>query len=85
MSECNKAYNMDCVEYLKVLPDKAFDLAVVDPPYGNGGGEFKRTDKSRFGGTFDRYKGGRTNRRNMGGEVRQKIVSWDYAPQRGLF
>lgn len=32
----NIAYNMDCMEYMKSLPDKAFDLAVVDPPYGIG-------------------------------------------------
>ena len=30
----NVAYNMDCMEYMKTLPDKAVDLAVVDPPYG---------------------------------------------------
>ena len=27
-------YNMDCMEYMKTLPDKAFQLAIVDPPYG---------------------------------------------------
>ena len=32
----SKAYNMDCMEYMKTLPDNAFDLAVVDPPYGGG-------------------------------------------------
>lgn len=32
----NVAYNMDCMEYMKTLPDNAFDLAVVDPPYGIG-------------------------------------------------
>lgn len=26
--------NCDCMEYMKTLPDKAFDLAIVDPPYG---------------------------------------------------
>ena len=26
--------NCDCMEYMKRLPDKAFDLAIVDPPYG---------------------------------------------------
>ena len=26
----------DCMEYLRSLPDNAFDLAVVDPPYGDG-------------------------------------------------
>ena len=29
-------YNMDCMEYMRTLPDKAFDLAIVDPPYGIG-------------------------------------------------
>lgn len=28
--------NIDCMEYMKTLPDKAFDLAIVDPPYGIG-------------------------------------------------
>ena len=28
--------NCDCMEYLATLPDKAFDLAIVDPPYGLG-------------------------------------------------
>lgn len=32
----NVAYNMDCMEYMRTLPDKTFDLAVVDPPYGIG-------------------------------------------------
>jgi site-specific DNA-methyltransferase (adenine-specific) len=27
-------YNMDCMEYMRGLPDKAFELAIVDPPYG---------------------------------------------------
>lgn len=25
---------IDCMEYMRGLPDKAFDLAIVDPPYG---------------------------------------------------
>jgi len=28
--------NMDCMEYMRGLPDKAFSLACVDPPYGIG-------------------------------------------------
>lgn len=47
-------YNMDCMEAMKQFPDKFFDLAIVDPPYGGansdiGGGR-------RFGQRFDRYK-----------------------------
>lgn len=26
--------NMDCMEYMAGLPDNAYDLAIVDPPYG---------------------------------------------------
>ena len=26
--------NIDCMAYMATLPDKAFDLAIVDPPYG---------------------------------------------------
>ena len=29
-------YNMDCVEGMKQFPDQYFDLAIVDPPYGDG-------------------------------------------------
>lgn len=31
-----EAYNIDCMDFMKSLPDKYFDLAVVDPPYGDG-------------------------------------------------
>ena len=26
----------DCMDYMRGLPDKAFDLAIVDPPYFEG-------------------------------------------------
>lgn len=32
----NVAYNMDCMEAMREMPDKCFDLAVVDPPYFSG-------------------------------------------------
>jgi len=31
----SEVYNMDCITLMKKYPDKWFDLAVVDPPYGN--------------------------------------------------
>lgn len=30
------AYNIDCLEYMRTLPDNYFDLCVADPPYGSG-------------------------------------------------
>ncbi len=35
MSKIN-LHHIDCMEYMASLPDKAFDLAIVDPPYGIG-------------------------------------------------
>ena len=32
----NIVYNCDCVEYMRTLPDKYFDLACADPNYGIG-------------------------------------------------
>jgi DNA modification methylase len=31
----NVAYNMDCMEYMKLLPDDYIDLTVTSPPYDN--------------------------------------------------
>ena len=42
------AYNMDCMEYMRTLPDKAFDLAVVDPPYGIGENGSKNHTRSKL-------------------------------------
>jgi site-specific DNA-methyltransferase (adenine-specific) len=36
MLPLNELYNMDCMEGMKQFPDKYFELAIVDPPYGIG-------------------------------------------------
>ena len=88
-------YNMDCMEGMKQFPDNYFDLAIVDPPYGDGGGQWKRQDKSRFGGVFDRYRKNGipresvlelySNGRNMGEQVRQKNHFVGHSPEARLF
>lgn len=51
----SEVYNMDCVEYMRTLPDNHFDIAICDPPYGDAdSGNFHLG--GRFGGWFDRYK-----------------------------
>lgn len=80
---------MDCMEAMRRMPNKCFDLAVVDPPYGGGspqsvhverereretglrGGaaDFERRRRSRFGGVFDKYYIGDSDRRNLVDEV----------------
>ena len=32
----SEVHNMDCLTYMKSLPDKYFDLCIADPPYGIG-------------------------------------------------
>lgn len=44
-------YNMDCMEGMKEFPDKYFDLAIVDPPYGDGGGSGQARNDSENGST----------------------------------
>ena len=34
ITEKIRIYNEDCLEAIKKMPDKAYDLAIVDPPYG---------------------------------------------------
>lgn len=31
--EINKVFNINCIEYMKSLPDKSIDLIIADPPY----------------------------------------------------
>lgn len=42
-------YNADCMDIMREMPDKAFDLAIVDPPYGLNFGTFNRTNKDSYG------------------------------------
>lgn len=73
-------YNADCLPEMKKFPDKFFDLACVDPPYGGGGNknteysmrggvsDFEQRKRSRFGGRFDRYFS-QQNRRDVGDKI----------------
>lgn len=56
-------YNMDCVDGMKQFPDKYFDLAIVDPPYGDAGGAGVARSASANGSTDT----GSRARRNRGG------------------
>ena len=63
--------NKDCMEYMKGLPDKAFDLAIADPEYGRG--EHGGIDRSGL----CRQKNGTVIRVN-GGNYKKK--NWDLKP-----
>lgn len=49
--ELNKIYNMDCVEYIKTLPDECVDLIIADVPYNIGknyGNDSDKQDKDIY-------------------------------------
>ncbi len=52
-------YNMDCIEGMKQFPDKFFDLAIVDPPYGikEGGSKNKTRGKLAVSKDYKSFAG----------------------------
>ena len=46
-SPLSELYNMDCVLGMKHYPDKYFDLAIVDPPYGIGASEMQMGNNAK--------------------------------------
>ena len=50
----NVAYNMDCMEAMRKMPDKCFDLAVIDPPYRDAA-ENQPTKDMRRNGTMKNF------------------------------
>ena len=41
MQDNTRSFNMDCMDFMSEVPDKYYDLAIVDPPYGIGAGSEK--------------------------------------------
>ena len=56
--------NCDCMEYMATVPDKYFDLAIVDPPYGM---DRKMDGTSGAGRVMRKWK-------------REGVQCWDVAP-----
>jgi len=53
-----RAYNMDCMDFMKDLPDNYYDLAIVDPPYGIGCDntlQIEKPDRPSTWGGVDKY------------------------------
>lgn len=74
----SEVFNMDCMEGMKQYPDKYFDLAIVDPPYGINAPEMQlgsNPNRSRIDGhgsgpgisTATKLKKNRLQRLNGGG------------------
>ena len=88
----SEVHNVDCMVYMAEIPDKFFDLAVVDPPYG--GAVLENGESSRFHGRSrskkyaqvikvhrSSYPGGNHRRYNLGSNINH----WDVAPSEEYF
>ena len=68
----SEIFNCDCIEGMKALPDKSFDLAIADPPYNlSSGGDWKWDNSVHLSG--------------MGGDWNKVMESWDNMPLKDYF
>lgn len=87
----NRFYNKDCMLAIKEFPDKYFDLAIVDPPYGiNASNMTMRSNKNRKGNnqypgisTAEKIRKGRLN--GGSGQLKNMLLNksdmdWDNFP-----
>lgn len=76
----SEVFNMDCMEYMKTIPDKFFDIAIVDPPYGIN------APKMEMGSGFSGGKYNSKKRLNGGsGKLKNRVLNqsdctWDETP-----
>ena len=69
-----RVFNVDCMEFMKNIPDDYYDLSIVDPPYGV---------EEITGKEFSHGRGKLKNRVfNIGNE---KIKRWDKSPDKQYF
>ena len=69
-SALSTVYLMDCIEGMKKFPDKYFDLAVVDPPYGIG------ADKAQNNTALSRIKAEGKSKAGRGWKLYHE-TDWD--------
>jgi site-specific DNA-methyltransferase (adenine-specific) len=67
----SEVHLIDCMEFMRIVPDKFYSLAVVDPPYGLG-------DRLVKGGA----KGGMGSLSKL---ADNKVEHWDIAPNKKYF
>jgi site-specific DNA-methyltransferase (adenine-specific) len=84
--------NEDNMTLMARYPDKYFDVAIIDPPYGSpagGGAIWKNLKRSRFGGRFDKYfENEKVSHATGGGRFAkygEGAKHWDIAPDDNFF
>ena len=83
----SQTYNMDCLEYMKNIPDKRFDLAIVDLPYGINAPNMRMGEHAGYQSTASRIRTkAQKGRFNTGaGKLKNRALNtmscdWDLNP-----
>lgn len=84
----SEVYNIDCIKYLKDIPDKFFELSIVDPPYGINALNIrmespKKENKYQEGNVLQEIKKGKLN--SGAGKLKNRVLNtmscnWDFTP-----
>lgn len=79
----SEVYNCDCMEFMATVPDKFFELAIVDPPYGIGGDSLhtNRAEKNHLYNNRALSGAGKLKNRALN----KMNTKWDNAPNEIYF
>ena len=79
-------FNMDCVEYMRTLPDNFFDISICDPPYGDADSDvFQFGENTSISNRLRFHGGDRWERYYKEKDGDLKNIDWDVAPQQEFF
>jgi len=79
----SEVYNTDCLEYMRTLPDKAFQLAIADPPYGINAPNMRMGENNGYVSSASKCRKGRLNQ--GAGKLKNRALNtlscdWDLTP-----
>lgn len=79
----SEVFCMDCLDYMRSIPDKYFDLAVVDPPYGINAPAMDMGSSKGNTSTATKLRKGRLN--GGAGKLKNRALNtmscdWDFSP-----
>jgi|WetSurMetagenome_2_1015567.scaffolds.fasta_scaffold07149_12 site-specific DNA-methyltransferase (adenine-specific) len=90
----SETYNCDCMEYMKTVPDKNFDLAICDPPYGLNADLMNMGSSTQNGKKYistaqrvskSRHTGSGKLKNRFLNQHSKEFESWDKAPSKEYF
>ena len=82
----SEVHNIDCLELMRTLPDKCFQLAIADPPYGGAGNDISGANEIRNErGRFKKFQQCSRTGGTWAAKYGTNIKEWDVAPSQEFF